>query len=650
MNASLTPFPADSLIFETKSQYFFGSIAAKRCQEPIETATGTAGVIVRDGDQIEAETQRLRALLEELRERERKARQSGDLLKGILDALPVGLTVEDAQGQLVLINHAAAARLGNAASAPAPTALPSHGTPAIRQAGPCPAIKPAETEETIVGPAGERIWLTARQPVRLLDETMLLSTSFDITERKQIERELTRRAYFDDLTGLPSRMLMQQRVEEALRQKAGGGRFALAFIDLDNFKHINDYYSHASGDALLVKVASRIARRLRSTDMLARMSGDEYVLLIDPVESEEELRAMIEGLLDELTRPFYIEGFEILTSASIGISIHPQHGRSYEALRRNADSAMYGVKRDSKGGAAYFDDNAARSVLKRVETEQRLRLAIRDRKFCCAFQPKVDIHSRDVVGLEMLVRWRDEDGALQFPSSFIGLATELGLIDQITHFVLAQAIAAIDQVNDAFGEDCPISINVAAKQANNLKFMYSFVETLEATGHARRFILELTEDAFVAKGQFQSQVLPLLRAIGVRVSIDDFGTGYSSLSALTDITADEIKIDRSFVTAIHQRPRSQSVLKAIESLAMALGMTIVAEGVETFEELAYLQAATRIRQAQGYYFSKPFFLEDIWHRRRTEFNERLIRTPRELPERRLSSAARAPAAWRQPGQ
>jgi c-di-GMP phosphodiesterase Gmr len=303
------------------------------------------------------------------------------------------------------------------------------------------------------------------------------------------------------------------------------------------------------------------------------------------------------------------------------------------------------VKRDKKGGAAYFDDHAARCVLERTEMEQQLRLAIRDRKFCCAFQPKVDIHSRQVVGLETLARWRDADGALQLPSSFIGLATELGLIDHVAHFVLAQAIAAIDQVNEAFGQDCPISVNIAAKQANNLKFMYSFVEALEAAGHARRFIVELTEDAFVAKGQFQSQVLPLLRTIGVRVSIDDFGTGYSSLSGLADIPSDEIKIDRSFVTAIHQRPRSQSVLKAIESLAAAVGMTIVAEGVETFEELAYLQAATRIRYAQGYYFSKPFFLEDL-SRRRTELNERLIRPIREQPDGRLSSAARASAAWR----
>jgi len=600
---------------------------------------------VRDGDKTDTEAQELRALLDQLRERERSALQNCKLLKEVLDALPIGLTVEDAAGQLVLVNDAAAAKLGSAPSAPPALSWLDERLQATRREE--RDRKPVETEERIAGPDGERIWLTARKPVRLLEETMLLSTSLDITERKNVERELSRRAYFDDLTGLPNRLLMQEHIEEVLRRKEKRGRFALAFIDLDNFKHINDYYSHASGDALLVKVASRIAARIRETDMLAHMSGDEYVLLIDPVESDEQLRATIDELLAELTKPFYIDGFEILTSASIGVSVHPEHGQGYEALRRNADSAMYGVKRDTKGGAAFFDDNASQAVLERFEVEQRLRLAIRDRKFCCAFQPKLDIHTREVVGLETLVRWRDNDGALQFPSSFIGLATELGLIDHITHFVLAQAAAAIHRLDDAFGSDCTISINIAAKQANNLKFMRSFIEALEATGHARRFMLELTEEAFVAKSQFQMQVLPLLRSIGVRVSIDDFGTGYSSLSALADITADEIKIDRSFVTAIHQRTRSQSVLKAIESLGHALGMTIVAEGVETFEELAYLQAATRIRYAQGYYFSKPFFLEDVTRRTRTEFNERLLPAVRDLSERRLASSARAaPSAGR----
>ncbi len=603
---------------------------------------------VRDGNQLEVEAHELRLQLGELHQSQQGMQQDCNFLKEILNVLPIGLTVQDADGRLVLINDAAAAKLGE--SVPSPT-----GTSPVRssiEAGasrarllnhPLSEIEPSETEERVAGRAGERTWLTSRKPVRIFKETMLLSTSLDITERRQVERELARLAYFDDLTGLPNRMLMQEHVEDILRRKRNGDRFALAFIDLDNFKHINDYYSHASGDALLVKVAQRIAGQIRQTDFLARMSGDEYVLLVDPVENEDQLRMMINNLMTELAKPFYIEGFEILTSASIGVSVHPEHGRNYETLRRNADSAMYGVKRDAKGGAAFFNDKASQAIVDRIELERRLRLAIRDRKLCCAFQPKLDIHSQDVVGFETLVRWRDEDGVLQFPSSFIGLATELGLMDQITLFVLAQAAGAIDRLDDAFGRDGTISINIAAKQANDLKFMFSFVEALKATGYARRFMLELTEDAFVAKGRFQSQILPMLREIGTRVSIDDFGTGYSSLSTLADITADEIKIDRSFMTAIHRRPRSQSVLKAIESLAHSLGMTIVAEGVETFEELAYLQAATRIRYAQGFYFSKPFFLDDVALQSRPEFNGPPTQAARAHGEQQLSSSSRLAA-------
>jgi cyclic di-GMP phosphodiesterase Gmr len=264
-----------------------------------------------------------------------------------------------------------------------------------------------------------------------------------------------------------------------------------------------------------------------------------------------------------------------------------------------------------------------------------LRLAIRDCRFCCAFQPKVDIRSQEVVGFETLVRWRDDEGEIHPPSSFIGLAIELGLIDTITQFVLAETLRSIEMLDREFGP-----------QTSDLNFMRAFAAILRESEFASRIMVELTEDAFVAKSQFQMQVLPMLREIGVRVSIDDFGTGYSSLSALADITADELKVDRSFISSIHERPRSQSVLRAIESLGHALGMTIVAEGVETFEELAYLQAATRIRHAQGYYFSKPFFLEEIASARRVNFSERILEAARAPYDGRGSHTARAAVAAR----
>jgi len=293
------------------------------------------------------------------------------------------------------------------------------------------------------------------------------------------------------------------------------------------------------------------------------------------------------------------------------VSLYPEHGRSYDVLRQNADIAMYCVKNDGKGTAAFFDASMERAALARMKVEQSLRLAILEKRFCCAFQAKVDIRTEDIKGIEALVRLRDDEGVIQAPGTFINLAVELGLIDELTHLVLAEIVKLIDLINETFGPDTSISINVAAKQAGNPEFMRPFAQALEATGYPKRFMIEVTEDAFVAKTHFQTDILPMFRELGVGVSIDDFGIGYSSLSALADITADEIKIDRSFITDIHKRPRSQGILRAIESLSEALGMTVIAEGIETFEELAYLQAATKIRYAQGYYFSRPIFLEEL---------------------------------------
>jgi len=435
--------------------------------------------------------------------------------------------------------------------------------------------------------------------------------SRDVTEQRELEDDLFKRAYFDDLTGLPNRGLVERSCAALIERDGPGTVFALAFVDLDGFKNINDYYGHSVGDALLLKMAQRLSAELAPTDMLARVGGDEFVLLLSPVSSMDQLAENIRRFLERLKEPFFIEGHEIFSSASIGVSLFPADGSNYEELCSNADRAMYRTKGATKGTVQFFNPSLDRAASERAKTEQRLRLAIRDRRLTCAYQPKVDFRTHELVGVEVLLRWRDEEGLIHPPGDFVNLAVELGLMDEITHLVLAQTIGAMDHINEAFGTASSISLNVAAKQADEPIFMRSLVDALDATGYASRFILELTEEAFLAKNRFQTLVLPMVREVGARVSIDDFGVGYSSLAALADITADELKVDRSFITDIHKRPRSQSILKAIESLAHALGMSIIVEGVETAEELVYLQAATRIRLAQGYYFSKPLFLNEL---------------------------------------
>lgn len=527
-------------------------------------------------------------------------------LKEIVRMLPAGLTVQDAHGELLLVNDAAAAQFGIDGSRPSPDLSPRRE--ACRQA--LSAGQPVVTEEAIHNGAARQVLLTTHRPVRLAGRELLISTSSDITEQKNFEDQLFRSAYFDELTGLPSRRVIEHHAN-GLLARDGGERFALAFLDVDNFKHINDYYGHVVGDALLVELSKRLGRDLRDSDMLSRISGDEFLLLLSPIQSQEEVAEFMQSTLERLTAPFFIDTSEVFASTSVGISLYPDHGRSFETLRQNADIAMYRIKNDGKGSAAFFDSSMEREALARMKVEQSLRLAILEKRFCCAFQSKVDIRTQAVTGIEALVRLRDDEGVIQAPGSFINLASELGLIDELTHLVLAEIVKSIDLINETFGAEATISINVAAKQAGNPEFMRSFAQALDDTGFPSRFMIEVTEDAFVAKNHFQAEILPMFRKLGVGISIDDFGIGYSSLSALADITADEIKIDRSFITDIHKRPRSQGILRAIESLSEALGMTVIAEGLESYEELAYLQAATKIRYAQGYYFSRPIFLEEL---------------------------------------
>jgi c-di-GMP phosphodiesterase Gmr len=534
-----------------------------------------------------------------------------DILRDLFRMLPNGVTLQDEHGQFLLMNDAAAAQLGIAASEP--SAHPSPELNHRRESG-IACLRsghPAVAEETVTNGQVRQVFLTRHQPVRIADRNLLLSSSADISEQKAVEDQLFRSAYYDELTDLPTRRVIEHRANSLLHREQPHERFALAFLDIDNFKHINDYYGHIIGDALLVEVAKRLGMDLRESDMLSRISGDEFLLLLNPIQSQHEVAEYIRFILQRLRAPFFIDGTEIFASTSIGISLYPEHGRSYEELRQNADIAMYRVKNDGKGAAVFFDASMEREALARMKIEQSLRLAILEKRFCCAFQAKVDIRTQEIKGIEALVRLRDDDGVIQAPGTFINLAVELGLIDELTHLVLAEIVKSIDLINETFGARTSISINVAAKQAGNPEFMRPFAQALEATGYPERFMIEVTEDAFVTKTHFQDQILPIFRRLGVGISIDDFGIGYSSLSALADITADEIKIDRSFITDIHKRPRSQGILRAIESLSEALGMTVIAEGIETFEELAYLQAATKIRYAQGYYFSRPIFLEEL---------------------------------------
>lgn len=425
------------------------------------------------------------------------------------------------------------------------------------------------------------------------------------------QRKLAHRANHDPLTGLPNRGYFEERVRLALAGADAGRRLALAFIDLDRFKQVNDLHGHAAGDGLLVAVAERMRTRIRGSDVLARISGDEFALMLDPVDSPQMLERIVARITDALKQPIPVDGISVLPSASIGVAIFPEHGSSFEELIGNADRAMYAGKSSARGRATFFDGEIARAAAGRLQLEQTVRRAVRERRFCSVLQPKVDLRTMQIIGFEALARLVADDGSLTPAAEFIDAATELGLLDDITEILLDEVTLAQPALLAAFGARVTTSINVSAQQAAAPGRMAALLDRLAATGRADRFAVELTENALLDAAAFQHRVLPLLRRAGVRVSIDDFGTGYASLASLLDITVEELKIDRAFVARIDERPRSQVIVQALTAAGRELAVSVVAEGVETVDELDYLLSATSIGIAQGHLFSTPLTLDEL---------------------------------------
>ena len=432
-----------------------------------------------------------------------------------------------------------------------------------------------------------------------------------MTERLEHSRaELSYRANHDELTELPNRAFMHELVHEALAACDGEQKIALAFVDVDDFKRVNDLYSHSVGDQVLRQVAARIRSIIRQDDVVGRISGDEFVILFRGYKSLEDVRGTADRLVCELKRPFAVDGYDLGVSATFGIALYPDHGSGYDDLRRAADIAMYTAKDVAKGSVSYFTDEMGSVAMAQMRLEEQLRSAITHRRFRCAFQPKFDLTSMKVIGFEALVRWVDEQGKIHQPLSFLDASARFGLLDEVSMLVVDEVLGSIPSLDRSYGPQTQISLNVSARQISNLAFMDQLIDRLGSSPWCRRVMLEATEEAFIEPDILVNAVIPKLREAGIRLSIDDFGRGYSSLATLADIPADEVKVDRAFITDIDRRSRNQSVLKAIESLCGALGMTVIAEGIETQAELDYLLARTSIRIGQGFLLDRPFFIED----------------------------------------
>ncbi|MBF0094496.1 MAG: EAL domain-containing protein [Alphaproteobacteria bacterium] len=442
------------------------------------------------------------------------------------------------------------------------------------------------------------------------DDLLLVVTVRDITERKQAEEKLTWQATHDPLTRLPNRVLIRERLDNALqRSRRGGLSVALLFVDLDGFKLINDTYGHEAGDALLQTVAARLIGQVRPGDTVARLSGDEFVILCEQVEQPTTISILAERINDVLRQPVSFHEWSLFVTASIGIAIGSDSTHSAEDLLRHADTAMYSVKEKGRDGWQFFTESLQEQARQRLIITNGLRTAIERDELSVRFQPIVAAENGHIVGAELLLRWHPSGGEIS-PAVFIPVAELTGAIVPIGAWVFRQACRAEAEWRHRWGENAPyVSVNVSARQLSEETLADDFAAILGETGaDSRRLLLEITETSLMADVEANLRVLRSLSGLGMRVAVDDFGTGYSSLAQLSRLPVNVLKIDRAFVDGIGKSEESRAIIRAVISLGRALRMKLVAEGVEN--EAQHRELCTYACDfIQGYHFYRP--LEEI---------------------------------------
>jgi len=428
----------------------------------------------------------------------------------------------------------------------------------------------------------------------------------DISERKRAEDHIRRQASFDALTGLPNRTVFFDHMTMAIASAFRNSKsFAVMFVDLDRFKDVNDSLGHMVGDELLIKVGKRLKSSIRSIDTVARFGGDEFTIILPEINHDHDAAVISEKVLERLSSPFTIEGQDFFVGASIGITIYPNDAKDEITLLRNADMAMYRAKEEGRNTYRFFSPEMSAKVTHRMQMEVDLRRALAGDELFLVYQPIIDISTVQVSGMEALLRWNHPQRGLIQPDEFIPLAEETGLIGPIGEWVLG---TACKQANDWLTEGLPalkLSVNVSSQQ---LKHGFSG-ETIarqlaESNLPPESLTLEITESLFIGDSPEAMAWLAALQEIGVSLSIDDFGTGFSSLSYLKRIPADFVKIDRSFIIDLTENPDDQAMVKAIVSLAHAMGFQVVVEGVETIEQLEFMKPLD-CSYVQGFYYSQP---------------------------------------------
>jgi diguanylate cyclase (GGDEF)-like protein len=434
-----------------------------------------------------------------------------------------------------------------------------------------------------------------------------VATHEDITERREAEARLAYMARHDALTGLPNRVLLRERMAQESDHGARGDSLAVLCLDLDHFKHVNDTFGHPVGDALLCAAAERLRTSIRDEDIVVRLGGDEFAIVQIGAEQPRQATSLAERLIEALSQPFQLGANQVTVGTSVGIALDTRRGADAETLLKNADMALYRAKADRRGTYRFFEPIMDMQMQVRHALETDLRKALANAEFELFFQPVLNAQTRALSGFEALIRWRHKQRGLVPPMEFIPLAEEIGLIVPLGDWVVQEACRqAVTWPNCI-----TVAVNLSPAQFKNPHLATTIRGALKASGLSPdRLILEITESVLLQDTPATLRILDRLHSLGLSIALDDFGTGYSSIGYLRSFPFDTLKIDRSFIHDLGIKPDALAIVHTIVDLGRALGMSVIAEGVETTDQLATLQAE-RCTEVQGYLFSEPLPAKDI---------------------------------------
>jgi diguanylate cyclase (GGDEF)-like protein/PAS domain S-box-containing protein len=636
--------PAASALAARFDDVAAGRLEALRCMAQGRDAAGREIVVRLSVTRQPGDVPRLIVMLSDLSElhsAEREARDAHALNEAILASAPLCVLATDNAGRITAVNPAGERMLGYRREELVGRATPALLLPAGDLERRAEALRhelgaPMSGLEALLAPAREgrveeREWSLVRRdgsrlPVQLAVSALrdaqgaatgFLAIAHDITERKRSEASIRRLALHDPLTGLPNRTLLADRVNGAIeRARRGRTRFGLLMIDLDHFKHVNDSLGHPVGDEVLKAVAERLGATVRQVDTVARMGGDEFVVVLDGLAGSEDAVTVADKIRAAFVGDILVGGHALHLTPSIGIALYPDHGSDLSALLKNADAAMYETKARGRNGCSVFTVGLHEVSARRLGLESGLRRALEQQHFQLHYQPIVRLDRGDPsrgepVAVEALLRWTDPERGAVAPTDFIPVAEESGLIVPIGEWVLRTACREMRRLQSDSGRELCVAVNLSPRQFRQGNLVATVQEALRDAGLAPRCLeLEVTEGVLMDDPIQARKVLQRLREIGVRVAVDDFGTGYSSLSYLSRFPVDKLKLDRSFVRQATTQSEDAAIASSVIQLGRSLRLQVVAEGVETVEQARFL-AARDCELAQGFLYSRPLAPEAL---------------------------------------